>query len=192
MLALVLGIVLIEVAVRRLCCETRYPLRRASSLRIPTKHDGQPNEDEETDTSVETVDTLEALVEAIVEAINEVEFDETETEFTELVMTEAVLDVLILVPGETEELLTTIDADEVTGALYDDVKATIETAEVTLVGLETVLQEGDFVAETHPQVVEDEEVLTLQLSTDDEVVDAQTLQRLRAVIRLVVGKTVGR
>ena len=107
-------------------------------------------------------------------------------------MTEAVLDVLVLVPGETEELLTTIDADEVTGALYDDVKATIETAEVTLVGLETVLQEGDFVAETHPQVVEDEEVLTLQLSTDDEVVDAQTLQRLRAVIRLVVGKTVGR
>lgn len=48
----VLRIVLIEEEASRACCENRYPLRRANSRRIPAKHDGQPNEVEETDTPV--------------------------------------------------------------------------------------------------------------------------------------------
>lgn len=80
--------------------------------------------------------------------------DETGVEFTELVETEDVTgtldvaEVVLDVTTETTELLevvegtTTNDADEVTGALDDDVKATIDTAEVTLVGLATALQEG--------------------------------------------------
>lgn len=117
-------------------------------------------------TTLELLDALDTLtafdcdINELTEAFNadadvEVEtFDETGIEFTELVETEDVTgtfdvaEVVLDVTTETTELLevvegtTTNDADEVTGALDDDVKATIDTAEVTLVGLAMALQEG--------------------------------------------------
>lgn len=113
--------------------------------------------------TLDALDTLTAFdcdINELTEAFNadadvEVEtFDETGIEFTELVETEDVTgtfdvaEVVLDVTTETTELLevvegtTTNDADEVTGALDDDVKATIDTAEVTLVGLAMALQEG--------------------------------------------------